>query len=68
LPDPLVRVKRNVSVLSHELIPVDPDTYATRDAWELEKIETSELLQGPRSLGPARDFVNLVALGNDDND
>jgi len=53
--------------LSHELIPVDPDTCTTRDAWELEKIGTSELLQGPRSLGPARDFVNIVALGNDAN-
>ena len=62
VPDPLVRVKRHVSVTARggantfrltrtRLLPLECETWKDR---------TSELLQGPRILGPARDLVNRV--------
>ena len=62
MPDPLVRVKRHVSETARcgantsrltrtRLLPLECETWKDR---------TSELLQGPRILGPARDLVNRV--------
>jgi hypothetical protein len=63
LPNPFVRVKRNVSnALRRGRIPADPDTWTTRLLLELERSGLPERRRrGAWILGPARDLVNFVA-------